>query len=193
MTLTPERRRNWLEAWHSGGEAAAIAREIERYLPIDEIRARLRDRSVPRPSDDERRKAFVAQETERFRADPAEGIAELGALVLDRLANEAAFDADAWERAGLTARDLRLCAAFAAEGMDGEPGSDNPEAIARDWAARPHELGDWLAEEGNARGLSAYGLLTAIRNGKKFYGSVDLNALFDRAQTPGSTRKEGSA
>ena len=193
MTLTPERRRNWIETRYSGGEAEAMAREIERCLPIYEIGRRLRDRPVPRPSETERRKAFVEQETERFREDPAAGIAELGALVLDRLANEAAFEADTWERAGLTARDLRLCAAFAAEGMDGEPGSDNPDAIARDWAARPHELGDWLAEEGNARGLDAAGLLAAIRGGGTFYGSADRNAPFGGAKTRGSTGKEGSA
>ena len=193
MILAPERRRNWIDTRYSGGEAEAMAREIERYLPIGEIGRRLRDRPVPRSSETERRKAFVEQETERFREDPAAGIAELGALVLDRLANEAAFEAGAWERAGLTIRDLRLCAAFAAEGMDGEPGSDNPDAIARDWAARPHELGDWLAEEGGARGLSAHGLLEEIRAGKTFYGTADRNAPSARAKTPGSAGKECSA
>lgn len=193
MTLAPERRRDWIEARYPGGEAEAMAREIADSLTIYEIGARLRDRPVPRPSETERRQAFVEQETERFREDPAAGVAELGALVLDRIANEAAFAAGVWERGGLTAADVRLCAAFWAEGMDEEPGA-GAEAIALRWAARPHELGDWLAEEGNARGLDAAGLLAAIRGGKTFYGSTrDWNALYDRAKSLCSTGKEGSA
>ena len=171
MILTTQQRRRWLAARYEHGEPEAIARAIEAGLSDAEIAARLpADGGAALPH--ERREQFVRQETLRFRERPGEGRAALVFAALDRMAAEAALEADVWEADGLTAGDIRRCAAFVTEGMEPCEGGSDPDVRAREWAARPHELLDWLGEEAFDRGTHAGALLAAIRGGAHFYDRI---------------------
>ena len=171
MILTAQRRRRWLAARYEHDEPEAIARAIASGLSDAEISGRIRpDEAAGLPS--ERREQFVRQQTLRFRERPGEGLAVLAFAALDRIAAEAALETDLWEEDGLTADDLRRCAAFVTGGMEArEPGSD-PDARARRWAARPHELREWIEEEAFDRGTTADALLAAVRGGARFHDRI---------------------